>query len=204
MSEATAVLLILGGCLFALGAIPVVAFVLLWRAPSAGKLTPTAYVMNAPVIEQLTKRISDLERQQIETQRAHEERLEEMRREAEGRMAQERAECDRRVDMLMREIARLTLKLEEMGDRRGDDARSHLGSRLFGLISDSLGADEIQILTFDMGYDYENLRGETAHMKAMQMILKAGREDRLPEMVRRLKEKRPDVAWPSVERVKAL
>lgn len=205
MNEATMLVVVLVGCFLALGAIPIVAFVLMWRTPAPSPVTPTQYVLDAPIVEQLSKRISDLERQQYDAQDAHERRIEELQQRANEQMLAERAECDRRVDMLMREIARLTLKLEELEPRASQEQGDyHLGSRLFGLMADSLGADEIQILAFDLGYDYENLRGETAHMKAMQMILKAGREDRLPEMVRRLKNNRPDVDWPSVKKVKAL
>jgi tetratricopeptide (TPR) repeat protein len=58
--------------------------------------------------------------------------------------------------------------------------------------------DEIQLLCFDLGIDYEHLAGETKPKKIHELILMVVRNGLLPDLLELLVEERPNVPWPEL------
>ena len=63
--------------------------------------------------------------------------------------------------------------------------------------------DELRTLCFDLGLDYDELRGEVKSAKARELITVMLRQNRLAELASRLQVQRPDVDWPDVEAISA-
>jgi hypothetical protein len=178
------VLLILGMLGF-----PFVWYVLIWRPPhreSTGQGTVGDVVLNTAVLSQLTRRIGDLEKQ-----------VEEAQREATAMQRREQAECDKRMETLMIQIARLTLRLEEMSATRRDKGDSP-NSQLYALIVEHLGLDEVERMMFELGLDSESIGGDTLNMRSLNLLVHLQKRNRTGELVTLLRRRRPDVAWPDI------
>jgi hypothetical protein len=63
--------------------------------------------------------------------------------------------------------------------------------------------NEIETLCFDLGIDYENLSGEGKSAKIRELIEYCRRQDRLDELVARVRAERPKVAWPGTPAAQA-
>lgn len=53
--------------------------------------------------------------------------------------------------------------------------------------------DELRLLTFRLGVEYENLAGETKRRKALELILELARHGRLPALFAEIQASRPDI-----------
>jgi nucleoside phosphorylase len=60
---------------------------------------------------------------------------------------------------------------------------------------DNFGDNDLRDLCFDMGVDYESLPGEGKSAKARELISFCERRGRLPDLVTKCYELRPNVAW---------
>jgi hypothetical protein len=69
--------------------------------------------------------------------------------------------------------------------------RSELRQNLVG----NFGDNDLRDLCFDMDVDYESLPGEGKSAKARELIAYCERRGRLPELVTKCYELRPNVAW---------
>lgn len=103
---------------------------------------------------------------------------------------------------LMLVIARLYLKIDklERTRRRGQtgklDSVIELGVELFDIVHERLDEGELAELIFRMGFDEENLRGETKSTKTMSLIRHASNRSRITDLLEICKEVRPDIKWP--------
>ena len=68
--------------------------------------------------------------------------------------------------------------------------------RLRELLSDSFNLEELRLLCFDLGLDYENLAGGTKGMKAQNLITYLQRRGKLQRLLDVVKSQRPNVDWP--------
>jgi hypothetical protein len=178
------VLLVLGMLGF-----PFVWYVLVWRPPhreSTGQGTVGDVVLNTAVLAQLTRRIGDLEKQ-----------VEEAKRDAAAMQKREQEECDKRMETLMLQIARLTLRLEEMSSARREKGDSP-SSQLYTLMVEHVGREELERMVFDLGMDWESIAGDTINMKALNLLVHLQKRSRTAEMVSLLRRRRPDVVWPDI------
>ena len=71
------------------------------------------------------------------------------------------------------------------------EALTHLRQKL----TDHFSEEELRILCFDMGIDYQDLPGEGKAVKVVEFILYLERRQRLPELVKQCSELRPQVSW---------
>lgn len=67
---------------------------------------------------------------------------------------------------------------------------THL-TKLYGFLVNYYSLDELNILCFELGIEYENLGGRTRNSKARELILHLGREQRFDELFAQLKASRP-------------
>jgi hypothetical protein len=179
------VLLVLGMLGF-----PFVWYVMVWRPPqrvNPAQATVGDVVLNTAVLAQLTRRIGDLEKQ-----------VEEAKVEAAVMLKQEQAECDKRMETLMLQIARLTLRLEDMSTRRRESGEENANSQLYALMVEHLGREELERMVFDLGIDGESIAGETTNMRALNLLVHLQKRHRIGEMVALLRRRRPDVVWPDI------
>jgi hypothetical protein len=70
---------------------------------------------------------------------------------------------------------------------------------LHGLLTEYFNLDELRALCFQLGLDYEELRGEVKSARARDLITVMLRQNRLAELADRLKVQRPNVDWPDME-----
>lgn len=66
------------------------------------------------------------------------------------------------------------------------------------LLSSHFDREELRTLSFDLGIDYDDLRGEGKSNKARELIGLMARRQRLPELVEWARKYRPGVQWPSI------
>jgi hypothetical protein len=59
------------------------------------------------------------------------------------------------------------------------------------LKSDAFGLDDLKELTADMGMDWDSLTGDNKETRALSLALAAARENRVLELVERMKKARP-------------
>jgi hypothetical protein len=177
VSEGAAVGLIVAGIFFAVVILPLLWYVLVWRRPQSPQ--GQHYAIPAPIIDQLTKRIADLEEQVMTANRAAQK---------------ERDLCEQRMSSLMREIGRLTLKLSELEVH--SDFSGHSGSRIYTKMIDSMGETDIRALAFGMDIDYDSLDGDNAHARALDLVVRCKRMSRMEELTYRLRQARPEIDWP--------
>lgn len=62
-------------------------------------------------------------------------------------------------------------------------------------IQKSFNLTEIRTLSFDLGIDYDNLPGEELERKIIELILYLERNERLDDLIKELKRRRPDMTW---------
>jgi len=60
----------------------------------------------------------------------------------------------------------------------------------------SFSLDDILTLSLALGFDYENLPGDTREARIRALITRLIRQDRLPELVTLARAQRPAIAWP--------
>ena len=56
--------------------------------------------------------------------------------------------------------------------------------------------EDLRALCFDLGLDYDELRGEVKSARARELITVMLRQNRLTELASKLQVQRPDVDWP--------
>jgi hypothetical protein len=69
---------------------------------------------------------------------------------------------------------------------------------LHRLLDQYFSLEEIRTLCFDLGVDYDNVRGEGKSARIRELILSLGRHGRLPELIGLVQEQRRHVHWPPV------
>jgi hypothetical protein len=67
---------------------------------------------------------------------------------------------------------------------------------LHRLLDQYFSLEEIRTLCFDLGVDYESVRGEGKSARIRELILALGRNGRLPELIGLVQEQRRHVHWP--------
>jgi hypothetical protein len=70
-------------------------------------------------------------------------------------------------------------------------------SELRELLITHFDEGELRILCFDLGVDYDDLRGEGKAQKARDLIFYLERHNRIPELLKVGKQWRPDISWMS-------
>jgi hypothetical protein len=71
-------------------------------------------------------------------------------------------------------------------------------TNLHRLLDQHFSLEEIRTLCFDLGVDYDSVRGEGKSARIRELILALGRNGRLPELVASVQEQRRHIAWPPV------
>jgi len=71
-------------------------------------------------------------------------------------------------------------------------------SRSLDLLDSRFSDDELRDLYFCLHIDYSNLPGEAKRAKARELILYCERHERMPELIKTVVERRPDITWPGV------
>ncbi|HEX6387059.1 MAG TPA: pentapeptide repeat-containing protein [Anaerolineae bacterium] len=66
------------------------------------------------------------------------------------------------------------------------------------LLDEHFNLQELRLLCFDLGVDYEHLPGDVKLAKVNEMILYLARNGRLDDLLTLLREERPYVVWPAV------
>jgi hypothetical protein len=69
---------------------------------------------------------------------------------------------------------------------------------LHRLLDQTFSLEEIRTLCFDLGMDYDSVRGEGKSARIRELILALARNGRLPELLAFVQEQRRHVAWPPV------
>lgn len=67
---------------------------------------------------------------------------------------------------------------------------------LYNLITRYFNVEELHTLCFDLNVEFEDLPGEGRSVKARELVYYLDRQQRIPELVKRLEEVRPTVQWP--------
>jgi len=187
MNEVVAV--VLGSVMFfGLVALVLIWTVLSWGRPATARGAEPSQVLDTAVIAHLTRRITDMETQ-----------MNEAGRKAEEMVRRERADCDRRIELLMGEIARLALQVVSLEKEHGGREVNAAHSQLYKLMIDRLSENDVQSLAFHLSIDYDALSGDNGHAKALHLILYMRRLLRLGDLVSLLRKERPDVGWPDIE-----
>ncbi|MBK8905346.1 MAG: hypothetical protein IPM53_29455 [Anaerolineaceae bacterium] len=70
-------------------------------------------------------------------------------------------------------------------------------TRLREGIIDTFNLEEVRLLVFDLGENYDDLRGETISAKIQALLEHLERKHRIPVLLNHLKQKRPDADWDS-------
>ena len=66
------------------------------------------------------------------------------------------------------------------------------------ILNDHFDKSELEDLCFDLGVDYENLRGERKTDKARELLLLIYRQDRLPDLLTAVQTARPHLTFPNL------
>ena len=91
-----------------------------------------------------------------------------------------------------------------MDHRRDDvDPNPHLPQliRLRMLLMESCGDDDLRVLCFDLGVDYDDVPGTVRSTKVVELLTYLDRRHRLPDLLQVGRDQRPDIAWDSVQLV---
>lgn len=70
-----------------------------------------------------------------------------------------------------------------------------------GELIESFNLNELNALSFFLGIDWEELKGDTKSTKAISLILYIARNGRLHELVERLRQERPEGNWPELSEI---
>lgn len=81
---------------------------------------------------------------------------------------------------------------------RNDSPRSTY-TRLRKLLVNSFDLEELRVLCFDMGVEYEDLAGKTKTTKMQDLIQYLKRRGRLQQLIDAAAEERPNVNWPAID-----
>jgi hypothetical protein len=71
-------------------------------------------------------------------------------------------------------------------------------TNLHRLLSQYFSLEEIRTLCFDLGVDFESVRGEGKSARIRELILSLARNGRLPELIGLVQKQRRHVYWPPV------
>lgn len=71
-------------------------------------------------------------------------------------------------------------------------------TNLHRLLDQYFSLEEIRTLCFDLGVDYDSVRGEGKSARIRELILVLGRHGRLPELITLAQQQRRHVNWPPV------
>jgi hypothetical protein len=74
-------------------------------------------------------------------------------------------------------------------------------ARLADQIAAHYNLSEVEELCFELDINYENLEGTTLDDKTRELVLYCQRRQRLPGLLARLEQQRPDVSWPSLAEI---
>jgi hypothetical protein len=66
------------------------------------------------------------------------------------------------------------------------------------LVVERFDEEELRMLCFDLGVDYDSLRGEGKEGKARELLLYLSRRARVLELVDRVRTQRPNMIWPDL------
>ncbi|MCI0397800.1 MAG: ATP-binding protein [Chloroflexi bacterium] len=69
-------------------------------------------------------------------------------------------------------------------------------SRLYRLLDQHFDREQLKLLAYDLGYDYDNLSGERKLNKAQDLVAQMERKGQLEHLIRTARHYRPSVAWP--------
>lgn len=109
------------------------------------------------------------------------------------------AEYDRGVRRLVAQVRRLGQEPE--WEPNGAVAQLKAGKtpkvRLYDLITDHFGLEELREVIFELGLSADDLKGPTRPVLTMELIELVDRMGRERELVAILQRKRPQVRWPS-------
>lgn len=90
-------------------------------------------------------------------------------------------------------------------DHRRDDVEGspHLPQliTLRKLLVEACGVDDLKLLCFDLGVDYDDLPGTVRSTKVVELLTYLDRRRRLPDLLRVGRDQRPDIAWDTVSLV---
>jgi len=66
------------------------------------------------------------------------------------------------------------------------------------LLETHLSVGDVEVISFDLGIEYEDIKGDTKPIKIVSLIKYLARLGRLEELITLLKNERPIVAWPDI------
>jgi hypothetical protein len=72
--------------------------------------------------------------------------------------------------------------------------RRHL-TNLRKQLASTMNDDELETLCFDLGVDYENLKGDNKETKARELVLHCDRTSKIIELIGLCRAMRPNVVW---------
>ena len=70
--------------------------------------------------------------------------------------------------------------------------------QLHQLLGQRFDEEELRDLCFDLGVDYDDLRGEGKASKARELVSHLDRRGRLADLASAGKQMRPDIAWDNI------
>ena len=71
--------------------------------------------------------------------------------------------------------------------------RKHL-TELRQILATNFDKDELRILCFDLGVEDKDLSDKKSIM-AMELVARLERRGRIPELVKAIRQRRPDISW---------
>lgn len=102
------------------------------------------------------------------------------------------------VEMPSEEANQLvTLHKEKKLDIQGVTHITPKPAKLRQLMAKHINLEELQIVTFDLDIEYENLAGATLNIKIISLLKHCKRYGRLTDLLALLQQERPDVLWDS-------
>lgn len=66
---------------------------------------------------------------------------------------------------------------------------------LLPILSSRFDLEELRTLCFDLGVDYDDLRGEGKTAKARELILRMQRRQQVEKLIKTIRDTRPDIDW---------
>jgi AAA+ ATPase superfamily predicted ATPase len=103
-------------------------------------------------------------------------------------------ERHQRLDELMNDLQRQRPHVSWPAEDSGEARRVSL-TKLHELLVRHFDQEELRSLLFDLGVDFDALRGEGKAAKARELILYLERRGRLNDLVNKLQRLRPNVSW---------
>jgi hypothetical protein len=88
------------------------------------------------------------------------------------------------------------LHSSELSLNCGEDAKAYEND-LLRLLIEHFDEGELHTLCRELDVNYDNLAGEVKTVKARQLILSLERDDRVLDLVKKVKQLRPHVSWPT-------